>query len=80
MKQDIHPTYYETKINCACGNSWVGGGTISELKLDICSSCHPFYTGKQKNLDTTGRIERFMKRAAASKKDVKPTEVQETAN
>ncbi len=65
MKQDIHPKYYDTKFSCACGNTWVGGGTVAEFSLDICSNCHPFYTGKQKTLDTRGRIDRFMKRAAA---------------
>lgn len=60
--KDIHPQYFDSKANCACGNSWTTGGTVAEYNLDICSNCHPFYTGKQKTLDTRGRIDRFTKR------------------
>ncbi len=67
MKNDIHPTYYtEAKFKCACGKHWVGGATVPELSVDICSNCHPFYTGKQHNIDTRGRIEKFTKRRQKS--------------
>ena len=65
MKAEIHPDYESTTIKCVCGNSWetrsTAGGTIN---VDICSACHPFYTGKQKLVDTAGRVERFRKRYA----------------
>jgi len=59
MKEDIHPDYSETTVTCGCGNSFATRSTRSELKVDICSSCHPFYTGKLKFVDTAGRIEKF---------------------
>lgn len=60
MKKDLHPTYYpEAKVSCACGNTFVTGSTLSEIKTEICSACHPFYTGKQKLLDTARRVEKF---------------------
>jgi large subunit ribosomal protein L31 len=59
MKDGIHPKYVETKITCGCGNSFVTRSTKPDMKVDICSACHPFYTGKLKFLDTAGRIERF---------------------
>jgi large subunit ribosomal protein L31 len=61
MKADIHPQYKEVAITCSCGNSFVTGSTLSksELHVEVCSSCHPFYTGKQKIVDTAGRVERF---------------------
>lgn len=63
MKADIHPQYYpDAKISCACGASWKGGSTKEKLEVGICSSCHPFYTGKEKILDTQGRVEKFKKR------------------
>ena len=64
MKPDIHPTYYsESTVTCAsCGNTWETGSTQSEIKTEICSNCHPFYTGKQKLVDTAGRVERFNKK------------------
>ena len=65
MKEGIHPKYYETKVTCGCGNSFVTGGTKPELKVDICNMCHPFYTGKLKYVDTAGRIEKFQKKFAA---------------
>ena len=65
MKKDIHPKYYpEAKISCACGNTITVGSTQPESKVEICSACHPFYTGKSKLIDTTGRVERFKKMAA----------------
>jgi large subunit ribosomal protein L31 len=60
MKEGLHPAYNEVKVTCACGNSFVTRSTVGhELNLDVCSSCHPFYTGKQKIVDTGGRVEKF---------------------
>ena len=59
MKEGIHPDYTETTVTCGCGISFTTRSTRSELKVDICSSCHPFYTGKLKFVDTAGRIEKF---------------------
>ncbi len=64
MKKDIHPEYYpDAQIICACGNIIKAGSTVKEMKVEICSACHPFYTGKKKVLDTTGRVDRFKKLA-----------------
>ena len=63
MKAKIHPKYYpEARIICACGNTYTTGSTSPELKVDICSQCHPFYTGEQRIVDTAGQVDRFMKR------------------
>ncbi|MCR5636579.1 MAG: 50S ribosomal protein L31 [Clostridiales bacterium] len=62
MKENIHPKYEQTKVTCACGNVIETGSTKSNLRVDICSKCHPFFTGKQKLVDTGGRVERFKKR------------------
>ncbi len=62
MKKDIHPEYNETSITCACGNTLQVGSTKSDVRVEICSQCHPFFTGKQKLVDTAGRIERFRKK------------------
>jgi large subunit ribosomal protein L31 len=62
MKKDIHPNYVETQVTCACGASFKTRSTVPVLKVDICSECHPFYTGKQKFVDTAGRVERFQKK------------------
>ena len=62
MKKSIHPNYQEILVTCACGNQFKTKSTKKELRLDICSACHPFYTGTQKLLDTAGRVERFKKR------------------
>ena len=63
MKADIHPQYFPHAImKCACGNTWTGGATLPEISVEICSNCHPFYTGKSKHIDTRGRIEKFTKR------------------
>ncbi len=69
MKTEIHPEYYpEAKVRCACGNTFSVGSTKSQIETEICSACHPFYTGKGKFVDTTGRIERFRSRMEKSKK------------
>jgi large subunit ribosomal protein L31 len=65
MKETIHPTYHEVEARCACGATWKTRSTKPELHLEICSSCHPFFTGKQKLLDTEGRIVRFTKKFGA---------------
>jgi len=63
MKKDIHPKYHsDAKVTCACGNSFVTGSTQPELKVELCSACHPFYTGKQKLVDTARRVDKFKKR------------------
>jgi large subunit ribosomal protein L31 len=73
MKKDIHPKYYEdAKAVCACGNTFTIGSTKPELRVDLCSLCHPFYTGKQKLVDTARRVEKFQAKLEASKKIVTP--------
>jgi len=62
MKDNIHPKYVETKVTCGCGNTFMTRSTQAELKVDICSACHPFYTGKLKYVDTAGRIEKFQRK------------------
>jgi large subunit ribosomal protein L31 len=63
MKSDIHPKYFpEARVVCACGNSWTTGATQEEVRTDVCSACHPFYTGEQRIVDTAGQVERFMRR------------------
>jgi large subunit ribosomal protein L31 len=62
MKKDIHPDYFQTKVHCACGNVLEAGSTKKDIRVEICSKCHPFFTGKQKLVDTAGRIERFRKK------------------
>lgn len=65
MKEKIHPTYHaEAKVICACGSTFNTGSTLPELHIEICSACHPFYTGKQKLLDTARRVEKFTERTA----------------
>lgn len=59
MKKDIHPKYGKSIVSCACGNSFETGSTKEKMKIEICSECHPFFTGKQKIVDTAGRVERF---------------------
>jgi large subunit ribosomal protein L31 len=62
MKQGIHPDYKVTTVRCSCGEEFQTRSTVDELRVDICSNCHPFYTGKQKLVDTGGRVERFERR------------------
>ncbi|KKU50411.1 MAG: 50S ribosomal protein L31 [Parcubacteria group bacterium GW2011_GWA1_47_10] len=69
MKKDVHPKYdLKAKASCACGAVFLVGSTMTEIQMEICSQCHPFYTGNEKIMDTAGRVERFKKRAAASAK------------
>lgn len=62
MKEKIHPKHYNSKVRCACGNEFEIGSTQKEIKVEICSKCHPFFTGKQKLVDTAGRVEKFYRR------------------
>ena len=62
MKAEIHPKYMECKVTCGCGNTFTTGGTMPEIRIEICSACHPFYTGKQKFVDSAGRVDRFRKK------------------
>jgi len=62
MKKDIHPNYEECRVTCACGNSFTVRSNISEMKIDICNACHPFFTGTEKVADTAGRIDKFKKK------------------
>ena len=69
MKKDIHPKYdIQTKATCACGAQFLVGSTMPEIKMEICSSCHPFYSGNEKIIDSAGRVDRFNKRKALSAK------------
>jgi large subunit ribosomal protein L31 len=66
MKQEIHPKWYpEAEVICACGNTWTTGSTVPEIRTEICSNCHPFFTGEQRIVDTEGQVDRFMKRLQA---------------
>jgi large subunit ribosomal protein L31 len=72
MKTDTHPTYFpEAKVTCACGRTFVVGSTQEKLSVEICSNCHPFYTGTEKILDAAGRVEKFKARKAAATKKSK---------
>jgi large subunit ribosomal protein L31 len=64
MKPEIHPKYHEVTVHCACGESWKTGSSKKELRIEICSKCHPFFTGKQKLVDSAGRVDRFQKKYA----------------
>ena len=64
VKKGIHPEYNESKVTCACGNSFTTRSTRNKIGVEICSNCHPFYTGKQKFVDTEGRVQRFQKKYA----------------
>jgi large subunit ribosomal protein L31 len=62
MKKGIHPEYVTAKVQCACGNEFETRATVPQIRVDICNACHPFFTGQQKYVDTTGRVERFQKK------------------
>ncbi len=68
MKADIHPEYTETTIRCACGNEILTRATVKNIRVEICSNCHPLYTGKQKLVDAEGRVERFRKKYGEKRK------------
>jgi len=67
LKEGIHPKYVEAKVTCACGNSFVTRSTKPDIRVQICSQCHPFFTGRQKIVDSEGRVDRFRRRAAKAK-------------
>jgi len=72
MKKDIHPKYYkDAKVSCVCGHTFVTGSTLAEIKTELCSACHPFYTGKQKLVDSARRVEKFQARVKAQKEMAK---------
>ena len=62
MKPDIHPKYFDCTVKCGCGNTFKTRSTVKELHIEICSNCHPFYSGKQKLVDAAGRVDRYMKK------------------
>jgi large subunit ribosomal protein L31 len=66
MKTDTHPNYVECQVHCSCGNEFTTRSTVSSMRVELCSECHPFYTGKQKLVDTGGRVDRFQRRLAKS--------------
>jgi len=67
MKADLHPTYNRITVSCVCGHEFITGSVLPEIRLDICSACHPFFTGTQKTTDTEGRIERFNRKYSKKK-------------
>jgi len=73
MKEGIHPEYVVSRVTCSCGNSFVTRSTKPEIHVELCSACHPFYTGKQKLVDTGGRVERFQRRYAKTGAAAAPT-------
>ena len=79
MKTEIHPDYVESQVTCTCGNSFTTRSTHPTISVEICSQCHPFYTGKQKLMDTGGRVERFRRRAAAAQAKAAPAAKAEPA-
>ena len=78
MKNDIHPEYHKTIVHCACGNEFETGSTQKEIRVEICSKCHPFYTGKQKLVDSAGKIERFRRKYAKYEKAQEPKDSAES--
>jgi len=68
MKDNIHPNYQKAKVTCSCGNTFEVGSTVSEINVEICSACHPFFTGKEKLVDTAGRVDKFRARQEAAAK------------
>ncbi len=77
MKEKIHPKYFETTITCACGNVIKTRSTVKDLHVEICSACHPFFTGKQKLIDTAGRVERFRRKYKDFEKNKAESETKE---
>jgi len=73
MKAGIHPEYHEVTVHCACGATWETRSTKKDLHLEICSSCHPFFTGRQKLIDTEGRVDRFTKKFGAQTVEARKT-------
>jgi large subunit ribosomal protein L31 len=71
MKEGIHPAYHKANVRCACGNEFETGSTKEEIRVEICSNCHPFFTGKQKLVDSAGRVERFRRKYGQNEKEGK---------
>lgn len=80
MKEEIHPTFYpEALVVCACGNTWTTGSTMKEIHTDVCSNCHPFFTGEQRIVDTEGQVDRFYKKLQARQDFIDQGEAREAA-
>jgi large subunit ribosomal protein L31 len=80
MKEGIHPTYYpDAVVTCACGNTWTTGSTTKEIHTDVCSNCHPFFTGEQRIVDTEGQVDRFYKKLQARQEYIDEVEAREAA-
>jgi large subunit ribosomal protein L31 len=80
MKEEIHPTYYpDAQVICACGNTWTTGSTKKVIHTDVCSQCHPFYTGEQRIVDTEGQVDRFYKKLQARQQYLNEVEAREAA-
>ncbi|MCI0513799.1 50S ribosomal protein L31 [candidate division KSB1 bacterium] len=79
MKEKIHPEYKLSTVTCACGNSFQTRSTIGDLRIEICSACHPFFTGKQKLVDSAGRVEKFMKKYRSTADNLTPTRKEKEA-
>jgi large subunit ribosomal protein L31 len=80
MKEGIHPKYFpEAKVICACGNTWTTGSTIEVIHTDVCSQCHPFYTGEQRIIDAEGQVDRFYKKLQAREEYIKEIEEREAS-
>jgi large subunit ribosomal protein L31 len=80
MKEDIHPTYYpDAQVICACGNTWTTGSTQKVIRTDVCSKCHPFFTGEQRIVDTEGQVDRFYKKLQARQQYLEEREAREAA-
>jgi large subunit ribosomal protein L31 len=78
MKEEIHPTYYpDALVVCACGNTWTTGSTMKEIRTDVCSNCHPFFTGEQRIVDTEGQVDRFYKKLQARQEYIDEFEARE---
>jgi large subunit ribosomal protein L31 len=78
MKEEIHPTYYpDALVVCACGNTWTTGSTMKEIRTDVCSNCHPFFTGEQRIVDTEGQVDRFYKKLQARQDYIDDVEARE---
>jgi large subunit ribosomal protein L31 len=80
MKKDIHPTYYlDAQVICACGNTWTTGSTIKVIHTDVCSQCHPFFTGEQRIVDTEGQVDRFYKKLQVRQQYLNEEEARKSA-
>jgi large subunit ribosomal protein L31 len=80
MREGIHPTYYpDAVVTCACGNTWTTGSTTKEIHTDVCSNCHPFFTGEQRIVDTEGQVDRFYKKLQARQDYMEEIEAREAA-